>query len=155
MGKRNISLDTTKPEAVELLLRLADQCDVLIENFRPGVLDRIGLGYEVVAARNPGLVYASISGYGSSGPWAGRRAYAPVVGAETGITKEQGDAGDGQYANDPFSHADVYTALEISSAILAALFNRSRTGRGDRCRGLDGRDHARRQRARARSAVGR
>ena len=53
VGKRNISLDTTKPEAVELLLRLADQCDVLIENFRPGVLDRIGLGYEVVAARNP------------------------------------------------------------------------------------------------------
>ena len=155
VGKRNISLDTTKPEAVELLLRLADQCDVLIENFRPGVLDRIGLGYEVVAKRNPGLVYASISGYGSSGPWAGRRAYAPVVGAETGITKEQGDARGGQYANDPFSHADVYTALEISSAILAALFNRSRTGSRRSRRGLDGRDHALCQRARPRSAVGR
>jgi crotonobetainyl-CoA:carnitine CoA-transferase CaiB-like acyl-CoA transferase len=131
-GKRNISLDTTKPEAVELLLRLADKCDVLIENFRPGVLDRIGLSYQTVSARNPGIVYASISGYGSSGPWAGRRAYAPVVGAETGITKEQGDKRGGQYANDQFSHADVYTALEMASAILAALFNRSRTGRGDR-----------------------
>ncbi|HEX3087974.1 MAG TPA: CoA transferase, partial [Ilumatobacteraceae bacterium] len=131
-GKRNISLDTAKPESVELLLRMADHCDVLIENFRPGVLDRIGLGYDVVAERNPGIVYASISGYGSTGPWAGRRAYAPVVGAETGITKEQGDRRGGQYANDPFSHADVYTALETASAILAGLFNRSRTGRGDR-----------------------
>lgn len=132
VGKRNISLDTTKPEAVEMLLRLADLSDVLIENFRPGVLERMGLGYEAVAARNPGIVYASISGYGSTGPWASRRAYAPVVGAETGITKEQGDVRGGQYANDPFSHADVYTALETASAILAGLFNRSRTGRGDR-----------------------
>ncbi|MEY2401876.1 MAG: hypothetical protein QOJ08_1987, partial [Ilumatobacteraceae bacterium] len=132
LGKRCISLDTAKPEAVELLLRLADVSDVLIENFRPGVLDRMGLAYDTVAARNPGIVYASISGYGSTGPWAPRRAYAPVVGAETGITKEQGDVRGGQYANDPFSHADVYTALETASAILAGLFNRSRTGRGDR-----------------------
>ncbi|MEO8266498.1 MAG: CaiB/BaiF CoA-transferase family protein [Ilumatobacteraceae bacterium] len=131
-GKRNISLDTRKPESVELLLRLAAFCDVVIENFRPGVLDRMGLGYEALSALNPGIVYASISGYGSTGPWAGRRAYAPVVGAETGITKEQGDVRGGHYANDPFSHADVYTALEAASAILAALFNRERTGRGDR-----------------------
>ncbi len=132
VGKRNLSLDVDKPEAVELLLRLADRCDVLIENFRPGVMDRIGLGYEVVVARNPGIVYASINGYGSTGPWASRRAYAPVVGAETGITKAQGDVRGGSYANDPFSHADVYTALEAASAVLAALFNRGRTGRGDR-----------------------
>jgi crotonobetainyl-CoA:carnitine CoA-transferase CaiB-like acyl-CoA transferase len=131
-GKRNISLDTRKPESVELLVRLAALCDVVVENFRPGVLDRMGLGYEVLSARHPGIIYASISGYGSTGPWAGRRAYAPVVGAETGITKEQGDARGGHYANDPFSHADVYTALETASAILAALFNRERTGRGDR-----------------------
>ena len=68
VGKRNISVDTDKPEAVELLLRLADRCDVLIENFRPGVMDRIGLGYDVVAAATRGIVYASINGYGSSGP---------------------------------------------------------------------------------------
>ncbi len=131
VGKRNVSLDTSKPEAVELLLRLVAFCDVLVENFRPGVMQRIGLGYDVVVERNPGIVYASISGYGSSGPWASRRAYAPVVGAETGITKEQGDVRGGRYANDPFSHADVYTALETASAILAALFNRERTGQGD------------------------
>jgi CoA:oxalate CoA-transferase len=132
VGKRNISLDVGKPEAVELLLRLADHCDVIVENFRPGVMNRIGLGYDVVFARNPGVVYASINGYGATGPWASRRAYAPVVGAETGITKAQGEARGGKYANDPFSHGDVYTSLEAVSAVLAALFNRERTGRGDR-----------------------
>ncbi|MDP9465010.1 MAG: CoA transferase, partial [Actinomycetota bacterium] len=132
VGKRSISLDTRKPEAVELLLRLADRCDVIIENFRPGVMDRIGLGYDVVAARIPSIIYASINGYGSTGPWASRRAYAQVVGAETGITKAQGDARGGHYSNDPFSHADVYTALEAASAVLAALFSRERTGRGER-----------------------
>ncbi|MDP9464159.1 MAG: CoA transferase, partial [Actinomycetota bacterium] len=100
--------------------------------FRPGVMERIGLGYDVVAARNPDIVYASITGYGSTGPWASRRAYAQVVGAETGITKAQGDARGGHYSNDPFSHADVYTALEAASAVLAALFSRERTGRGER-----------------------
>lgn len=132
VGKRNISLDTRKPEAIDLLLRLVTFCDVVIENFRPGVMDRIGLGYDLVAFRNPGVIYASINGYGAAGPWASRRAYAPVVGAETGITKAQGDARGGDYANDPFSHADVYTSLETTSAVLAALFNRERTGRGDR-----------------------
>ncbi|MEY2580812.1 MAG: hypothetical protein QOE09_661 [Ilumatobacteraceae bacterium] len=132
VGKRNISLDIHKPEAVELLLRLAEHCDVVVENFRPAVMDRMGLGYEAIAAHNPRIIYASINGYGSTGPWSSRRAYAPVVGAETGITKEQGDARGGHYANDPFSHADVYTSLETASAILAALFNRERTGRGDR-----------------------
>ncbi|HZX53047.1 MAG TPA: CoA transferase [Ilumatobacteraceae bacterium] len=132
VGKRSISLDTRKQEAIELLLRLAESCDVLIENFRPGVMDRLGLGYDAVAARNARIIYASINGYGSGGPWSTRRAYAPVVGAETGITKAQGDARAGHFANDPFSHADVYTSLEAASAILAALFNRERTGHGDR-----------------------
>lgn len=131
-GKRNVSLDMARPEAVDLLLRLTDHCDVLIENFRPGVMQRMGLGYDVVAARNPRLVYASISGYGQSGPWVHRRAYAPVVGAETGLTKAQGEARDGRPANDPHSHADVYTSLEAVTAILAALVQRGRTGRGDR-----------------------
>jgi CoA:oxalate CoA-transferase len=131
-GKRNISLDTHKPEAIQLLLRLADHCDVVVENFRPGVMDRLGLGYATIAARNPRVIFASINGYGSTGPWTSRRAYAPVVGAETGITKAQGDARGGEYRNDPFSHADVYTSLELAAAILAALFQRERTGRGDR-----------------------
>ncbi len=129
-GKRNISLDLNRPEAVELLLSLAERCDVLVENFRPGVMDRNGLGYEAVAARNPSLVYTSITGYGTTGPWVHRRAYAPVVGAETGLTRSQGDARGGHYVNDPHSHGDVYTSLEACSAILAALVQRGRTGRG-------------------------
>jgi len=130
VGKRNISLDMKRPEAAELLRRLADQCDVVIENFRPGVVDRMGLGPAELRARNPRLVYCSISGYGQTGPWVDRRAYAPVVGAEAGLTWLQGEARGGSYANDPLSHGDVYTSLEALAGILAALYQRERTGVG-------------------------
>jgi CoA:oxalate CoA-transferase len=132
VGKQSISLDMGNPESVELLRRLADQCDVVIENFRPGVMDRMGIGYETLGARNPRLVYASITGYGQTGPWAQRRAYASVIGAESGFTKAQGDAQGGEYSNDAHSHADVYTALEATIAILAALHQRHESGRGQR-----------------------
>ena len=131
-GKRCISVDLATQEGAELLRQLVDKSDVLLENYRAGVMDRLGLGYDALSARNPRLVYASISGYGADGPWVHRRAYAPVIGVESGLTKMQGDARGGQYANDPWSHADTYTALETASAILAALFQRERTGRGER-----------------------
>lgn len=131
-GKRCISIDLATPEGADLLRQLVDKSDVLLENYRAGVMDRLGLGYDALSARNPRLVYASISGYGADGPWVHRRAYAPVIGVESGLTKMQGDARGGQYANDPWSHADTYTALETASAILAALFQRERTGRGER-----------------------
>jgi CoA:oxalate CoA-transferase len=131
-GKRNVSLDLKRPEAVELVARLAERVDVVVENFRPGVMDRMGLGYDALHARNPRLVYASITGYGHDGPWTQRRAYAPVIGAESGITWIQGQARGGQYANDVLSHGDVYTALECLAGVLAALFQRERTGRGQR-----------------------
>jgi crotonobetainyl-CoA:carnitine CoA-transferase CaiB-like acyl-CoA transferase len=127
VGKKNISLDMTKPEAVEILKLLVARCDVVIENFRPGVMKKMGLDYEALRSSNPRLIYASISGYGATGPWVTRRAYAPVVNAETGITKHQGDVRGGQYANDPHSHGDVYTALEASAAVLAALYQREHT----------------------------
>lgn len=136
VGKRNVSLDMSRPEGVDLLLRLADRCDVLVENFRPGVTTRMGIDHAAVSARNPRIVYASLSGYGADGPWVHRRAYAPVVGAETGITRAQGDAravrsgGPPVYANDPHSHADVYTGMETAAAILAALYQREQTGAG-------------------------
>ena len=103
---------------------------MLVENFRPGVMARIGLGYDVVAARNPRIVYASITGYGTPGRGSAAARTRPVVGAETGMTKSQGDARGGSYANDPHSHADVYTSLETCIAILAALVQRQRSGRG-------------------------
>lgn len=129
-GKRNISLDLTRPAAVDLLRRLGANCDIVVENFRPGVMKRMGLDYETLVAGNTHLIYASITGYGSTGPWTDRRAYAPVVNAETGITKHQGDVRGGQFANDPHSHGDVYTALEAAAAILAALYQREKTGCG-------------------------
>ena len=130
VGKKNISLDMTKPQAVELLKKLVSHCDVVIENFRPGVMHKMGLDYETLSQLNPRLIYTSITGYGATGPWTTRRAYAPVVNAESGITKHQGDVRGGQYANDPHSHGDVYTALEAASAILAALYQREQTGVG-------------------------
>ena len=81
-------------------------------------------------ARNPRLVYASISGYGQTGPWMKRRAYAPVVEAEAGIIASQSASHGGPLSKDPHSHADVYTAIETTSAILAALYQRERTGVG-------------------------
>ncbi len=131
-GKQCVSIDLGVPAGRDLLLGLADHCDVVIENFRPGVMDRLGIGCDVLRARNPRLIFASGSGYGQTGPWVHRRAYAPVVGAESGFTKSQGDARAGDYANDPHSHADMYTALELGAAVLAALYQRERTGLGDR-----------------------
>jgi crotonobetainyl-CoA:carnitine CoA-transferase CaiB-like acyl-CoA transferase len=130
-GKRSVSFDLGRPEGCDLALRLADHADVIVENFRPGVMARFGLDYETVAARNPRVVYASITGYGVTGPWRSRRAYAPVVQAETGLTRSQGDHGrDGVYRTDRHSHADVYTSLDAAAGILAALYQRERTGRG-------------------------
>ncbi len=130
-GKQCLSINLSTSEGVLLLHRLADTCDVLVENYRAGVMDRLGLGYEVLSTTNPRLVYASISGYGADGPWVHRRAYATVIGAESGLTKMQGES-RGTYANDPWSHADTYTALETTTAILAALYRRERTGAGER-----------------------
>jgi len=130
VGKANLSIDLRQPAGVAVATALADRSDVLVENYRAGVLTRMGLGHDELRARNPRLVYASLSGYGATGPWTQRRAYAPVVGAEAGLTKSQGDARGGAYANDPHSHADVYTGMEVAAAILAALYQRERTGRG-------------------------
>lgn len=130
VGKKNISLDMSKPEAVDIVKKLVMHADILIENFRPGVMKKLGLDYSSLSALNPKLIYASITGYGQTGPWVHRRAYAPVVGAESGLTNHQGMARGGQFANDPFSHADVYTAMETCAAVLAAVIQRHSTGRG-------------------------
>jgi crotonobetainyl-CoA:carnitine CoA-transferase CaiB-like acyl-CoA transferase len=85
-GKRNVSIDLNVPGARQLALRLCDTADVVVENFRAGTLGFFGLDYETLAARNPRLIYASITGYGQGGPWQGRMAYAPTVQAEAGFT---------------------------------------------------------------------
>ena len=130
IGKKNISMDLKKPEAVELIKKLVAECDVLVENYRGGVMDKLGLGYSVLSEVNPRLIYAAISGYGNTGPWSHRRAYATVVNAETGMTGLQARARGGQATNDPHSHADVYTGMETAAAVLAALYQREQTDVG-------------------------
>jgi crotonobetainyl-CoA:carnitine CoA-transferase CaiB-like acyl-CoA transferase len=135
-GKRNISLDLHHPDAIDVCTRLAARADVVLENSRPGVMDRLGLGYAHLSAVNPRVVYGSISGYGQTGVWAERRAYAVVVHAEAGLlhagARWRAAAGDANAApvQDPMSHADVYAGLSCASAVLAALFARERTGTG-------------------------
>lgn len=131
-GKSNLSIDLSVPAGVEVLRELVATADVLVENYRPGVMHKLGLGADVLCGDNPRLVYASLSGYGQTGPWVHRRAYAPVVEAESGIIASQGSARGGRLAKDPHSHADVYTGMELAAAILAALFQREHTGAGQR-----------------------
>jgi CoA:oxalate CoA-transferase len=132
-GKRNLSLDLNWPEAKQIVADLCRDADVIVENFRPGTLARFGLGYEQVREFNPSVVYVSMSGYGQTGPWRNRPAFAPTVQAETGLTdilqKHYGFGSD-KLMNDACSHADVYTGLQGAIAVLAALNHRNRTGEG-------------------------
>jgi crotonobetainyl-CoA:carnitine CoA-transferase CaiB-like acyl-CoA transferase len=132
-GKQNISIDLNKPEAREIALRLCDEADIVVENFRPGTLAAFGLDYQTLAARNPRLIYASISGYGQHGPWRGRMAYAATVQAEAGFTSQTlGHFGSNlaQPQTDALSHGDVYAGMQGVIAVLAALRQREVTGRG-------------------------
>jgi crotonobetainyl-CoA:carnitine CoA-transferase CaiB-like acyl-CoA transferase len=130
-GKRNLSIDLNVPGSREVVLRLCDTADVIVENFRPGTLESFGVGYEDVAKRNPGVVYASISGYGQHGSWRARAAYAPTVQAETGITAiTRNQFPEGRLRTDSLSHADVYSGLHAVIAILGALHHKDVTGEG-------------------------
>jgi crotonobetainyl-CoA:carnitine CoA-transferase CaiB-like acyl-CoA transferase len=132
-GKRCLSLDLNVSDARGIALRLCETADVIVENFRPGTLKYFGLDYTSVAARNPRVIYASISGYGQHGPLSSRSAYAPTVQAESGFTdgalRHYGSRLN-EKRHDAYSHADVYTGLEAAIAILAALHERDATGIG-------------------------
>jgi CoA:oxalate CoA-transferase len=133
-GKRSLALDLKNPEAIELVRRLVAETDIIVENFRPGVMDRLGLGYEALRAINPRLIYCSISGYGQSGPAAGRAAYAMIVHAESGfdysLMRYGGDR-DRPAAGAIFV-ADILGGIFGYSAIQTALVQRTRTGKGQR-----------------------
>ena len=89
-GKRCVSIDLTTSDGADVFRRLVAISDIVIENYRAGVMDRLGLGWTDLSRINPRLIYASISGYGADGPWVNRRAYASVIGAESGMTRMQG-----------------------------------------------------------------
>src|ERR1700739_1380172 len=133
-GKRSLALDLKNPEAIKLVHRLVAETDVVVENFRPGVMDRLGLGYEALRKINPRLIYCSISGYGQTGPTAERAAYAMIVHAESGFDRSlMRYAGDrDRPATGAIFVADVLGGIFGYSAIQTALVQRSRTGLGQR-----------------------
>jgi len=130
-NKRGIVVDLKHPGGAEVVLRLAEQCDVALESFRPGVADRLGTGYEAMAARNPRLVYAAISAFGQEGPWRDRPGVDGVAQAMSGIMSVTGAAG-GPPVKVGVPAADMAGGAFTSQAVLAALLARERTGRGQR-----------------------
>ncbi len=128
-GKYGISMDLKKPEGVDLCLRLVDQMDVLIENFRPGAMTRLGLGYEAVHSRNPSLVYCSISGYGQGGPSRDEAAMDLIVQCSSGLVSVTGTE-SGERVRSGYSVADITAGLFATIGILLALRARDQTGQG-------------------------
>lgn len=128
-GKKGISIDLKQREGLELCLRLVEQVDVLVENFRPGTMDRLGLGYAAVAARNPRLIYCSISGYGQQGPSRDEAAMDLVVQASSGLLSITGTE-EGESVRCGYGVTDVTAGLFSVIGILLALRARETTGRG-------------------------
>lgn len=129
-GKRMISVDLGVAESRRLVRRLIDHVDVVVENFRPGVMAEWQLDYASLASDMPGLIYVSISGYGQGGSWQNRRAYAPFVHAETGYLDTIAELRRAPLEHDPASVADLASAKDATIAVLAALLERERTGKG-------------------------
>ncbi|MGD9536126.1 MAG: CaiB/BaiF CoA transferase family protein [Alphaproteobacteria bacterium] len=129
-GKKSLALDLKAAEGRALFLRLAESADVVVETFRPGVADRLGIGYDAVRAVNPRLVYCSISAFGQSGPYRDRPAHDLSVGALAGtVALSQG--ADGMPSMPGLPPTDLAAALLGLSAVLIALVGRARTGQGD------------------------
>jgi CoA:oxalate CoA-transferase len=128
-GKESIVLDLKDPADRAVLLRIVDRADVLVENFRPGVMGRLGLDWETLSERNPRLVYASISGFGQTGPWRGRPAYDAVVQAAAGIMSITGRPDD-EPTKPGVPIADLAAGLYAFGAVCAALHGRDLTGHG-------------------------
>jgi len=132
VGKKSLVLDLKSPEGAEVIRRLVASADVLLENFRPGVMRRLGLDDEALRPLNPKLIYCSISGYGQTGPSAELPAYAPVIHAASGYDMAHLAYQPGRSRPDycGIYHADVLTGVYAFGAISAALYQRTLTGRG-------------------------
>ena len=129
MGKRGLCLDLRQPKAAELMRRLTAKADVFVENYRPGALKKLGLGYEALSAANPGLVYCSVSAFGHTGPLSERPGFGLIAEAMSGAMSIIGQPGEAP----PLFRmpiADMYTGIHGTAAIVAALYGRQATGRG-------------------------
>ena len=129
-GKKSVGIDLTKPEGRALVEQLAKTSDVLVENFRPGVMDRLQLGWDRIHAANPRLVYCSMTGFGRDGPYQHRPAYDSVAGALSGFFSQLLDKDHPQIVGPAL--CDAVTGLYGAYAVLGALLERSQTGEGKR-----------------------
>ncbi len=128
-NKKSLTLNLKFAEAKEVFLRLIDGADIVVENFRPGVMDRLGLGYEALSKRNPRIIYCAISGFGQSGPDAHKPAYDQIIQGLSGVMAINGD----ERLNPlrcGFPVGDTVGGLNAAFAIMAALFHRERSGEG-------------------------
>ena len=130
-NKRSLSVDLKDPSGKELVLRLASEADIIVENYRPGVMSRLGLGYNDLKAVNSRLIYASGSGYGQSGPYVGRPGQDLLIQAMSGVMSHTGTE-TSPPTSAGTSFIDASTALMLVVGILAALRHRDRTGEGQR-----------------------
>ena len=127
-GKKSIALDLKTEEGKKILLKLASEADVFMQNFRPGAIDRMGFGEEVIRKLNPKIIYVSISGFGNRGPYANSRVYDPVIQALSGATDIQADRDTGRPKMFRIIIADKVTALTAAQAVAAALYAREKHG---------------------------
>lgn len=130
-GKRSLTLNLKHPVGRDILWRLVEGADVLVENFRPGTLDRLGFSVDEVRLRNPRVVYASVSGYGADGPWGGRPGYDAILQGEAGVMSVTG-APDGPPFKVGLSIVDVVAGMTAFQGIVLALLRREKTGQGGR-----------------------
>jgi crotonobetainyl-CoA:carnitine CoA-transferase CaiB-like acyl-CoA transferase len=132
-NKRSLGLDLRSPEGRELFLRLADRSDVVLSNFKPGTLDSLGIGYDALSARNAGIVVLESAAFSSTGPWARRLGYGPLVRASVGVTSLwKYDAADTESWDGVTVYPDHVAARVGALAVAAALVDRTRSGRGHR-----------------------
>jgi crotonobetainyl-CoA:carnitine CoA-transferase CaiB-like acyl-CoA transferase len=124
-GKRSLVVDLKTPQGLEIIKTLVERADVLIQNFRPGAMERLGLGYEAMSALNPDLIYTSISGYGPDGPNCHHRVYDNIIQAASGLASVQADPATGTPALYRTLICDKTTAYTAAQAITAALFARA------------------------------
>jgi crotonobetainyl-CoA:carnitine CoA-transferase CaiB-like acyl-CoA transferase len=133
-GKRSLSLDLKRPEAATIMRKLICRADVLVQNFRPGTMERLGLGEPTLRAENPRLIYVSISGVGERGPYAKKRVYDPIIQGLSGFADLQADPETRRPRMIRTIVADKTTAIFAAQAVTAALFARERTGEGQHIR---------------------
>ncbi|MFC1957954.1 CaiB/BaiF CoA transferase family protein [Chloroflexota bacterium] len=128
-GKKSVVIDLTKEKGKELFLELVKKCDVVAENFTPGTMDRLGLGYETLRKHNPGLIYAACSGFGQTGPDAQKPALDVVAQGRSGVMSITGEE-DGPPVRAGVSIGDISTGMLMALAILAAVYERMESGQG-------------------------